>query len=199
VIFQQILNYTLRSVASKILNVLFLAAGLLMTGHAILTPMLMIIVMVAGDFLGMSATTDNVRPSPQPNRWLIRNLTFAGIFLGISELAFSITVLAIGHFKLRLGIASLQTLTFFTVVCASQASCYAIRARGRIWSWPHPGRWVALASAIDLLLATTLASRGWLMAPLPLDLLLAVLGVAIACVLVLDVVRIPVFKRLHIE
>ena len=199
VIFQQILNYTLRSVTSKILNVLFLAAGLLMTGHAILTPMLMIIVMVAGDFLGMSATTDNVRPSPQPNRWLIRNLTFAGIFLGISELAFSITVLAIGHFKLRLGIASLQTLTFFTVVCASQASCYAIRARGRIWSWPHPGRWVALASAIDLLLATTLASRGWLMAPLPLDLLLAVLGVAIVCVLVLDVVRIPVFKRLHIE
>jgi len=37
------------------------------------------------------------------------------------------------------------------------------------------------------------------MAPLPLDLLLAVLGVAIVCVLVLDVVRIPVFKRLHIE
>jgi H+-transporting ATPase len=85
--FQRILNYTLRSVTSKITQVLFLAVGLLMTGHAILTPMLMIIVMLAGDFLGMSSTTDNVRPSLQPNRWQIRNLTLAGIFMGVSELA----------------------------------------------------------------------------------------------------------------
>ena len=61
--FQRILTYTLNSVTKKIVQVLFLGVGLIMTGHAILTPMLMIIVMMAGDLLGMSLTTDHVRPS----------------------------------------------------------------------------------------------------------------------------------------
>jgi H+-transporting ATPase len=197
--FQRILNYTLRSVTSKITQVLFLSLGLLMTGHAILTPMLIIIVMLAGDFLGMSSTTDNVRPSQQPNRWCIGNLTLAGIFMGSSELAFCASVLSIGYFKLKLGIAALQTLAFFSVVCGNQGATYAIRARGRFWSLPHPGRWVVIASATDLLLATTLASRGWLMAPLPFLVLLSVFTGTIVYILMLDFARIPVFKRLHIE
>ena len=60
--FQRILTYTLNSIVKKIVTVLFLAIGLIMTGHAILTPMLMVIVMITGDFLSMSLTTDDVRP-----------------------------------------------------------------------------------------------------------------------------------------
>jgi len=66
VTFQRILTYTLNSITKKIVQVLFLAVGLLITGHAILTPMLMVLIMIAGDFLGMSTSTDNVRPSPMP-------------------------------------------------------------------------------------------------------------------------------------
>lgn len=62
--------------------------GLIMTGHAILTPLLMVIVMVASDFLAMSLTTDNVRPSPMPNAWRIGNLTIAGVTMGLGLLAF---------------------------------------------------------------------------------------------------------------
>jgi H+-transporting ATPase len=53
-----------------------------MTGEAILTPMLMVIVMITGDFLSMSLTTDNVRPSAKPNAWSIGKLTAAGVILG---------------------------------------------------------------------------------------------------------------------
>ena len=92
--FQRILTYTLNSVTKKIVQVLFLAAGLIMTGHAILTPMLMVIIMITGDFLGMSLTTDNVRPSPTPSAWRVGNLTIAGVFMGLSELVFCTAVLA---------------------------------------------------------------------------------------------------------
>jgi H+-transporting ATPase len=54
-----------------------------MTRHAILTPLLMVLIMITGDFLGMSLTTDNVRPSPAPNAWQIGNLTIAGVVMGI--------------------------------------------------------------------------------------------------------------------
>ena len=49
--FQRILTYALNSVIKKIVQVLFLAVGLVMTGQAILTPMLMVILMITGDFL----------------------------------------------------------------------------------------------------------------------------------------------------
>jgi H+-transporting ATPase len=197
--FQTILNYTLRSVTSKIVQVLFLSVGLLMTGHAILTPLLIITIMLAGDGLGMSSTTDNVRPSRQPSLWHIRYLTIAGIFMGVCELSFCVAVLSIGIYRMKLGIASLQTLAFFLVVCANQASTYSIRARGWLWSAPHPCRWLVLASAIDLSIALTLASRGWLMVALPLSVLLGVLGGAIAFTFILDLMRIPVFRRLEIS
>jgi len=61
----------------KIVQVLFLAVGLVMTGHALLTPMLMVMIMLTGDLLGMSLTTDNVRPSAMPNVWRIGRLTIA--------------------------------------------------------------------------------------------------------------------------
>ena len=106
--FQRILTYALNSVTKKTVQVLFLAVGLVMTGHAILTPMLMVIVMLTGDFLGMSLTTDNVRPSPMPNAWRIGKLTIAGVFMGVSELLFCSAVLAIGKFRLGFGIEALQ-------------------------------------------------------------------------------------------
>jgi H+-transporting ATPase len=196
--FQRILNYALNSVTKKIVQVLFLVVGLFMTGHAIFTPMLMVIVMITGDFLSMSLTTDNVRPSPLPNRWRIGNLTIAGIFMGVSELAFCICVLAIGHYRMGLGIATLQTLAFVALVYGSQATTYLVRARRRIWAPPHPSRWLVLSSVADLLAASTLAACGWLMKPVPLWALVSVLAGAIIFAFIVDGVKVPVFKRLRI-
>jgi H+-transporting ATPase len=159
----------------------------------------MIIVMMAGDLLGMSLTTDNVPPSLMPNNWRIGTLTIAGIFMGASELVFCVGVLAFGHFRMGLGIASLQTLAFFVLVCGNQATMYAVRARGRIWSSPHPSRWLVLSSVADVLIATTLAGCGWLMMPLPLWVLGGVLAGAIAFTFALDLVKMSVFSRLKIS
>ena len=112
VTFQRILTYTLNSVTKKVVQVLFLALGLVMTGHAILTPMLMVIIMLTGDLLGMSMTTDNVRPSPTPNAWRIGALTMAGVFMGISELIFCAAVLATAKFRLDLGFEATENRGF---------------------------------------------------------------------------------------
>jgi H+-transporting ATPase len=196
--FQRIYTYALNSVTKKIVQVLFLGVGLIMTGHAILTPMLMIIVMMAGDFLGMSLTTDNVRPSSLPNNWRIGNLTLAGIFMGVCELVFCVGLLAFGHFRLGLGIATLQTLSFLALVCGNQATMYAVRARARIWTSPHPSRWLVISSIADLVIALTLAGFGWLMVPLPFWVMGIVLAGAIAFAFLVDLVKVPVFSRLRI-
>jgi H+-transporting ATPase len=178
-------------------QLLFLAVGLVMTGHAILTPMLMVIIMLTGDLLGMSLTTDNVRPSPTPNAWRIGALTIAGVFMGICELMFCTIVLAIAKFRLGFAIGALQTLAFVLIVFANQATMYTNRERERMGSC-RPSRWLIGSSVVDLAIASTLATRGIAMAPLPIFAVGGVLVAAAVFAFIADVAKVPVFKRLGI-
>jgi H+-transporting ATPase len=194
--FQRILTYALNSVTKKTVQVLFLAVGLVMTGHAILTPMLMVIIMLTGDFLGMSLTTDNVTPSLLPNTWRIGSLTIAGVFMGVCELVFCTAVLTVGKFRLGLGIEALQTLAFLAIVFGNQATLYALRERQRLWS--APSGWLVVSSVADLLIASTLAVCGIAMTALPAIVVASTLAAAVALAFVADVAKFPVFSRLRI-
>ena len=176
--FQRILTYTLNSVIKKVVTVLFLIVGLVMTGHAVLTPLLMVIVMIAGDFLAMSLTTDKVRPSPSPNAWRIGPLTMAGVAMGVSQLAFCVGVLSIGWFQLNLGI-------------------YAIRGRRHLWG-ARPSLWLIASSVADVLIAAALAAGGVAMTPLPVPVIASTLAAAAVLATGLAAVKLPVFAYLKI-
>jgi H+-transporting ATPase len=197
VTFQRILTYTLNSITKKVVQVLFLAVGLVMTGHAILTPMLMVIIMLTGDLLGMSLTTDNVRPSPLPNAWRIGKLTIAGVFMGVSELLFCTALLATAKFRLGFGIEALRTLAFMAIVFGNQATTYANRERGHL-GVSRPSGWLVGSSVIDLAIASTLVLLGIAMTPLSLTVVGEVLAAAFVFAFVVDFVKVPVFNRLGI-
>jgi H+-transporting ATPase len=197
VTFQRILSYTLNSITKKIVQVLFLAIGLIMTGHAILTPLLMVLIMITGDFLGMSLTTDNVRPSPMPNAWRIGNLTVAGVIMGIGELVFCASVLAFGAYRMGFDIGALRTLAFIAIVFGNQATMYTNRERRHLWS-SRPSVWVIVSSIADLLIASTLAIAGIAMAALPAWMVVGTLAAAAAFAVILDLVKVPAFRRLGI-
>jgi H+-transporting ATPase len=195
--FQRIQTYTLNAIIKKIVTVLFLIVGLIMTGQAILTPLLMVIVMVTGDFLSMSLTTDTVRPSPMPNAWRIGSLTMAGVIMGVCLLTFCTGVLAVGKFGMNLGIGALRTLAFFVLVVGSQATIYAIRERRHLWG-SRPSLLLAGSSVADIAIASTLAVGGIAMTHLPVSLVAATLAAAAIFAFILDLVKVPVFARLGI-
>ena len=198
VTFQRILTYTLNSVQKKIFQVLLLAFGLVITGHAVLTPMLIVIVMITGDFLAMSLTTDRVRPSTTPNSWQIGRITSAGVILGFCFLAFSLAILAVGKFQLHLSIGALQTLSVVGIVFGSQVTTYVIRGRQHLWGL-RPSMWLVLSSVADVSIISTLAVLGIAMAPLPIAVIASEFAAAIGFGVVLDVVKIPIFARLQIS
>jgi H+-transporting ATPase len=196
VAFQRILTYTLRSIVHKTRQLTFLAIGLVVTGHAILTPMLVVLSMITGDFLAMSSTTDNVRPSAQPNAWRIDSLTIAGVVVGLCDLAFCVAILAAGKYQLGFDIERLRTLTLVTLLFNGQAVFYVVRERRRLWSsWPSP---VVIASSIaDLAIIPTMAVNGILMAPLPIPVVLGVFAASLVLALMLDQVKVAVFGWLR--
>jgi H+-transporting ATPase len=195
--FQRILTYTFRSIVHKIVQVLFLLAGLVISGTAVLTPLLMVLMMVVGDFFALSSATDNVRASSLPNVWRIGNLTIAGIILGFCDLVFCIASLAAGHFVLGLDSDTLRTLTVITLVYSGQAVFYVSRERRHLWS-SRPGSWLIASSLLDITLFSTLAIQGILMTPLPATIVACVFGAAIVLGFCLDTVKVMLFRRLAI-
>jgi H+-transporting ATPase len=197
VAFQRILTYTLNSVTKKVAQVLFLAIGLLMTGHAVLTPMLVVLVMIVGDFLAMSLTTDRVVPSAAPNVWRIGRLTAVGVGMGLSLVAFCTAVLAVGQHWLGLDLASLRTLAVVALVFGGEATMYAVRGRDRFWG-SRPGPWVVGSSVGDVVVIAVMACRGILMRPVSASAVGGTLLAAVAFAAVVNVVKIPVFRRLQV-
>lgn len=192
--FQRILTYTLRSIVHKSRQVLFLGFGLILTKHAILTPTLMVISMITGDFLAMSSTTDNVRPSPRPNAWRIDTLTIVGIVLGVFDLAFCAVLLSFGSLVLHLDIDTLRTMTLVVLAFNGQAVFYVVRERKRLWS-SRPSVLVVASSIVDAMIIGTLALGGILMAPITPSIVLGILAAAIVLALVMDQVKIWLFAH----
>jgi len=196
--FQRLLAFTFNMLVKKIEIVLFLAIGLALTGHAVLTPTLMVLMMVTNDFLAMSLTTDRASPAPSPSIWRMRNITAAAIALAACKLGFSSAVLAFGGLRLELAPAALQTLAFIALVFGNQAVLYVVRERRRLWS-SMPGLWVLASSIADIAIVSALALSGILMAPLPWHIVAAVLGATLGFALLLDQIKLPVMAAFKVQ
>ncbi|MBW4092568.1 MAG: HAD-IC family P-type ATPase [Proteobacteria bacterium] len=190
--FQRLLTYTLTTLIRKIEVVAFLFVGLLLTGQAVLTPMLMVLFLLANDFLTMSLTTDRARASPQPDAWRMGAITRASAVLGLANLAFATALLGWGWFGLGLAIGPLRTFAFVVLVAGSQATLYVVRERRRLWS-SRPGGWIVASSLVDLAITLAVAFTGVLTPALGAGVVAAVLAGAAAFALALDVLKGPVF------
>jgi H+-transporting ATPase len=150
--------------------------------------------MITGDFLAMSSTTDNVRPSSMPNSWRIDTLTIVGIALGLFDLAFCVGLLTLGSLVMHLDIDTLRTMTIVTLAFNGQAVFYVVRERRRLWS-SRPSLLVVVSSILDILIIGTLALAGILMTPLAPSIVAGIFAAAIVLALVMDQVKIWLFAR----
>jgi H+-transporting ATPase len=196
--FQRVLTYTLMILVNKSVTLLVLGAGLIITGHAVLTPFLQALAMLTNDFVTMSRAADRARPSPYPNAWRIRNLTLAAIPLGGFRLLYLVTILSLCWYILRLSPAQMQTLTFVMLGFAGQGNIYVLRERGRLWS-SRPAPIMVLATVGDVVLMAGLAAAGVLMAPLPLSIIAMLLVTTMVFTLAMDSIKLTVFARLRID
>jgi H+-transporting ATPase len=88
-------------------------------------------------------------------------------------------------------------LSIVTLIFSGQATLYVVRERRHLWS-SRPSNWLMVASAADLLIISTLATGGILMTPLPIVVVATTLAATAVFGLSLDLIKVPVFRRLQI-
>ncbi len=194
--FQRIRTYTLTMVVRKIAFAAYLALGLVITGHAVLTPLLMVLLLIVNDFLTMAITTDSALPSAHPRHWRIGRIIAEGCLYGLATLGYVTLMLLAGRALWHLPLPQIRTLSFLTLMLAVQASVYVVREERWFWS-SAPGPWLAAATAA--MVGSSLAAAGWgiLMAPLGPVILSAITASALLFLLLLDVLKRLAGRVLH--
>ncbi len=189
-VYQRMLTYTLNKIAKTFQVSLFLGLGLLVTGAFVTTPRLVLLLLFANDFVTMSLATDRVGFSSRPDRWQVPALSVAALGVAIPWLAFAFGTFLVGRHVLGLDLASTQTLVFVMLVATGQATIYLVRERRHLWS-SRPSWWMLGATVADLVVVTVLATRGILMASVPLVDVGVLLGCVLVATAVLDVAKAP--------
>ncbi|MDE1883814.1 MAG: HAD-IC family P-type ATPase [Rhodospirillales bacterium] len=186
--FQRIRTYTLSMVVRKIAFVLYLALGLVMTGHAVLTPLLMVLLLIVNDFLTMAITTDRALPSSHPRRWRIGRIITEGGVYGLATLGYAAMMLLAGRVIWHLPLPQIRSLSFLTLMLAIQASVYVIREERWFWS-SAPSLWLSVATLAMVGFSLLVAGMGILMAPLGWKILGAIMISGAVFMLLLDLLK----------
>jgi H+-transporting ATPase len=197
-IYQRMLTYTINKIVKTLEIAVFLTLGVMLTGELVITPGLIVLLLFTNDFVTMSIATDHVSFSQKPDRWSVRILMLTGGALAALILVLSFSLFFVGRNLLGLPLPQLRTLAFVMLVATGQGNVYLVRERGPFWR-SRPSRWLVACSLIDLAVVATMASCGLLMAPVSPSLIGALLGVVGVYLLVIDQLKVRLFRILKIH
>jgi H+-transporting ATPase len=193
-IYQRMMTWTLNKIIKTAQVAVFLTAAFVVTRHFVTTPLLIVLLLLANDFVTMSLAVDHARPSPRPERWRVSALVSASLALATVVLAESFLDLWLARGVFHLSWPETQTLIFLMLVFSGQATVYVVRERGHFWT-SRPVGWLVAATVADVIVVSALAVGGVLMTPIGLPYVLLVLGVAAAFMLVMDPVKVVALRR----
>lgn len=197
-IYQRMLTYTLNKIMKTLEIALFLSIGLLLTRTFVITPLLIVLLLFTNDFVTMSISTDHVSSSSHPDRWEVRTLVLTSGVLAALILLLSFAVFLVGRNFLQLPLPNLQTLIFVMLVFTGQSNVYLVRERGHLWN-SRPSRWLMLSSGADIVVVSFLATKGILMAAIPWRLVAFLLVAVVLYSLVVDGLKISIFRHFEIR
>lgn len=196
-IYQRMLTYTLNKIIKTFQIALFLSLGFIISGEFVVTPLLIILLLFANDFVTMSLATDHVSYSPKPDRWRIAPLMVAAFGLALPVLLLSFAFFFVAKNALQLPLAQLQTLMFVMLVFTGQANVYLVRERQRFWK-SKPGGWMLLGTLADVILVSLFANQGIFMAAIPAIYVGISLLVIVLYIPLVDWLKILIFKFVKI-
>ena len=192
-IYQRMVTYTLNKIIKTCEISLLLSLGLILTGTFVTTPTLIVLLLFTNDFVTMAIATDRTTVPAAPTRWRIGPLMRAALTLASLILVMSFGVFFFARSVLGLPLAQLQTLMFVLLVFSGQGTVYLVREHRYFWC-SRPSRWLLGSSIADVLVVGAMASLGILMAPIPLWLLAATLGLVAVYLTGVDLIKVRLMR-----
>lgn len=197
-IYQRMLTYIFNRIMKTFQIVVFLTIGVMLTRSFVITPVLVVLLLFANDFITMSITTDRVSFSQQPDRWHIRTLVWSSLVLSIPILVLFFVIFFYAKHTMHLSLPEIQTLVFLMLVFTGQGTVYMVRERKNFWH-SRPSNWLLGSTIIDIIVICFMAWKGILMSPLTPSVIFGTLTLIAGFLFLLDFLKIRIFRYYHVH
>jgi H+-transporting ATPase len=170
-IFERMMSYTVYRIAMTISIMVFVVAAMLSYNVFPLTAMMIIILALLDDIPIMTIAYDNTYLSPTPVRWEMGRVLTVSTVLGFLATIESFLLFFIGRNLLDLPLPQLQTLLFLRLAAGGHLLLFVTRTKKLCWQRPFPS-WQLLTAIISTqIVAVLMCGFGWLVPPLPWELI----------------------------
>ncbi|MCK9376466.1 MAG: plasma-membrane proton-efflux P-type ATPase [Syntrophobacterales bacterium] len=170
-IFERMMSYTVYRIAMTISIMVFVVAAMLCYNVFPLTAMMIIILALLDDIPIMTIAYDNTYLSPTPVRWEMGRVLTVSTVLGFLATIESFLLFFLGRSVLELALPQLQTLLFLRLAAGGHLLLFVARTKNEFWQAPHPSWQLLTAIVSTQVLAVLMCGFGWLVPPLPWDLI----------------------------
>jgi H+-transporting ATPase len=158
-IYQRMLTWVINKVTKVIQVIGLLTLGFFWFHDTVLSLLGMALLIFANDFVTMSLATDNVEYTANPNKWNVRNITFASLIIGVLLIIEGAIALFVGEHYFHMEFEPLRTFIMLTLIFTSQFRVYIVRERKYFWS-SFPGRELLLSTIGAIILFALLGVYG---------------------------------------
>lgn len=169
----------------------------------VITPLLVILLMFANDFVTMSISTDNVRYSQKPNNWKIKTMIVGSVPIGIFQLVFSFGALLFMAI-MKYPVGQIQTIVFLIMVFTAQGTLYLVRSGGHFYEIA-PSRLMIIASMLDFAVIGLIsffgikAGNSYLITPVSMRVILEILIFGSLYLFLVDFAKIGIFRKFNVR
>ena len=193
-IYQRMLTWVINKVTKVIQVIGLLTIGFFWFHDLVVSLLGMTLLIFANDFVTMSLATDNVSYTANPNKWNVKNITFASLMVGALLVIEGVIALFVGSHYFHLQLAQLQTFTVLMLIFTSQFRVFIVRERKYFWS-SLPGRELAISTIGALVVFSLLGVYGLIIPALAPYQVLFVLGYSALFTLAIDFPKYKAFKK----
>jgi H+-transporting ATPase len=159
-IYQRILTWIFNKIVITFQVVLFVIVAFLLTGLFVVSAFQVVLLLFLVDFVTISLSTDNVRPSEKPETWNITPLVKGATILGVASVLESLGLLFLGLNYLGLSnTAALNTFSFDMLLFGGLFTIFVVRERGNFWK-SKPSRPLLIAIIADIVISSIISIIG---------------------------------------
>ncbi len=159
-IYQRILTWIFNKIVKTFQVVLFVIVAFLLTGLFVVSAFQVVLLLFLVDFVTISLSTDNVRPSEKPETWNITPLVKGATILGVASVLESLGLLFLGLNYLGLSnTAALNTFSFDMLLFGGLFTIFVVRERGNFWK-SKPSRPLLIAIIADIVISSIISITG---------------------------------------
>jgi len=192
--YQRMLTWVINKVTKVIEFVGLLTISFFWLHDIVLSLLGMSLLVFANDFVTMSLATDNVKYTPNPNIWNVKNITLASLVPGMLLVVEGILIILLGMKYFHLEWEKLRTLVMLNLIFNSQFRVLIVRERRHFWS-SLPGKELLISSAATIMGFALLGVYGFFMPSLTLYQVATVFIFSAVFTLGIDFPKFYIFRR----